>query len=98
MPSDTAANAIITRVIGGNVDRKGHAAVDEQWERERELVQGGKGCALRRSYVSPDRYVKEIRLWIERTREREREQHGVCVMSDPFTGFGEDGANRVVGI
>ena len=58
--------------------------------------------------ASPDRYVKEIRLWIERTREREierekgreegREQYGVCVMSDPFTGFGEDGANRVVGI
>lgn len=60
--------------------------------------------------MSPDRYVKEIRLWIERGIERERgprreregeegrEQYGVCVMSDPFTGFGEDGANRVVGI
>ena len=24
--------------------------------------------------ASPDRYVKEIRLWIERTRERERER------------------------
>lgn len=39
---------------------------------------------------------RRLERWLE--GEEGREQYGVCVMSFPFTGFGEDGANRVVSI
>lgn len=54
--------------------------------------------------MNPDRYVKEIRLWIQRRRERkrggEREGGGMvcasCRIHSPASS--EDGANRVVGM
>lgn len=56
--------------------------------------------------MNPDRYVKEIRLWIQRRRERERKRGGEregggmvcasCRIHSPASS--EDGANRVVGM
>lgn len=63
-------------------DRKGHAAIEGK---HRDPLQGGgegERCSRWCSYVNPDRYVKEIRLWIQRRRERKRggEREGVwCV-------------------
>lgn len=76
-------------MIGGNADRKGHAAIEGEY-RETPIAGRARGERSRRSYVNPDRYVKEIRLWIQRERGREEGGegvYGVCVMSDPFTGF-----------
>lgn len=42
-----------------------------------------------------NRDIERSKRKIERVKRR---GYGVCVMSDPFTGFGEDGANRVVDI
>lgn len=54
--------------------------------------------------MNPDRYVKEIRLWIQRRREREKEGRregggmvcASCRIHSPASS--EDGANRVVGM
>lgn len=88
-------------MIGGNADRKGHAAIEGEY-RETPIAGRARGERSRRSYVNPDRYVKEIRLWIQRERGRE-EGGGGGVWCVRHVGSihrlrGEDGANRVVGM